>query len=641
MSDVLEYILSLQDGMSSKLQKIGISSETALNKFAHLEKKTATANKLMKSMGVTIGSLKGKLDLLKAEKEWIPASNIKDIRTYNNEISRLEKKINRLNSINGSRMKSWFRDAVNQVPFAGLITNPLVVSGLLAGKSIKTGIEQEFQSTSFEVILGSKNAAQKLVNDIRQYAAKTPYEKLGLGKAAQTMLGYGIAQEKIMDNLKMLGDIAMGDENKLNSLTLAFSQVQSTGRLTGQDLLQMINAGFNPLGVIAEKTGKTIGELKKEMEKGAISAQMIEEAFRSATGPGGKFFGMANKMSRTLGGRLSTLRDNFNDLFLNLFNIIAPLLHLALELLLSVTGGVVSLFGRLQNKIKEGNPLLLSLSAILGSVALAMGIVYTQQKAQIAWAALTTLWNEIQTASWWKLNAAILANPIMWIIAGIIALVGGIAYLIYRLDGWRNTWHNLIEYMKISFKIFKANIEVSWLEFQNNFLNGIETIKAAWYYLQALWDKERAQDGLRKLSEKQSKRAEEIAKARGKLDELRKNREQIKVLELQWNDKSVGDIINKAKKNIGISAPAIPGTNAILSNPSVPTLERTNNNGISEKIATGGIKRTNITINLGRNLVESINISKEGGFKENAEEMADQILDQLTRVLSLAQAHIL
>ena len=79
-------------------------------------------------------------------------------------------------------------------------------------------------------------------------------------------------------------------KNKLSSLTLAFSQVQSTGRLMGQDLLQMIGQGFNPLQIISEKTGRSMADLKKDMENGAISADMVTEAFKIATSEGGRFF---------------------------------------------------------------------------------------------------------------------------------------------------------------------------------------------------------------------------------------------------------------------------------------------------------------------------------------------------------------
>lgn len=92
------------------------------------------------------------------------------------------------------------------------------------------------------------------------------------------MLGFGIESDKVMGYLKALGDISMGDSERFQSLALAFSQMSATGKLMGQDLLQMINAGFNPLKVISEETGKSIGELKDEMSQGKISAEMVQKA---------------------------------------------------------------------------------------------------------------------------------------------------------------------------------------------------------------------------------------------------------------------------------------------------------------------------------------------------------------------------
>ena len=99
----------------------------------------------------------------------------------------------------------------------------------------------------------------------------------------------------------------MGDSEKFKSLTLAFSQMSATGKLMGQDLLQMINAGFNPLQVISEKTGKSIGELKDEMSKGAISTKMVQDAFHAAASEGGQFNGMLEQQSKTMKGALSNL----------------------------------------------------------------------------------------------------------------------------------------------------------------------------------------------------------------------------------------------------------------------------------------------------------------------------------------------
>lgn len=128
MSNVLEYILSVKDRGSSNLKRIGISSDIALAKFAKLEKQGNEVNKTMLAMGNSVGSLKQKLDHLKAERDWIPASQVNTIKNYNREISSLEKQIAKMEG----RAGGWgakLRESVNQIPGVSAIANPIVAIG--------------------------------------------------------------------------------------------------------------------------------------------------------------------------------------------------------------------------------------------------------------------------------------------------------------------------------------------------------------------------------------------------------------------------------------------------------------------------------------------------------------------------------
>ncbi|MCF0187949.1 MAG: tape measure protein [Bacteroidaceae bacterium] len=179
--------------------------------------------------------------------------------------------------------------------------------------SVRSEIEK--LEISFETLLGSRQAGQQMFNEIRQFAVSTPMMLKDLAQGAQTMLGFNIEAEKVMPMLRAIGDISMGDAGKFNSLSLAFSQMSATGKLMGQDLLQMINAGFNPLSVISEKTGKSIGDLKEEMEKGKITVEMVTDAFMTATSAGGKFYGMLEKQSHGIAGSISNLQGAIDDMF--------------------------------------------------------------------------------------------------------------------------------------------------------------------------------------------------------------------------------------------------------------------------------------------------------------------------------------
>ena len=165
------------------------------------------------------------------------------------------------------------------------------------------GVEMEQTNIKFEVLLGSTQRATAMLKDLNTYANDTPYTNEGIIKGAETMLGFGIAHEKVMPSIKMLGDVAMGNQEKLGGLSLVYSQIMATGRLMGQDLNQLINQGFNPLGIISENTGISMGVLKQKMEDGAISSEMIAEAFKIATSEGGRYYQMTDRMTESAGGK--------------------------------------------------------------------------------------------------------------------------------------------------------------------------------------------------------------------------------------------------------------------------------------------------------------------------------------------------
>lgn len=192
------------------------------------------------------------------------------------------------------------------------VLGPLALGAALTFGTMKASSlarEMEQASISFEVFLGSAKKAGTMIGSITEMANVTPFTRTELMDSAKMMLNFGIAQDKIMPHLQMLGDISGGNASKMHLMTLAFSQMSAAGRLMGQDLLQMINAGFNPLQEISTKTGISMGKLKKLMEDGAISTNMVEAAFKSATSAGGRYFGMMDKQSQTFEGRLSTLKD--------------------------------------------------------------------------------------------------------------------------------------------------------------------------------------------------------------------------------------------------------------------------------------------------------------------------------------------
>ena len=172
-------------------------------------------------------------------------------------------------------------------------------------KSINLANQVEDATIAFEVLTGSAKDGAVLFQQIRTFAERSPITFSGAAQAAKTMLSFGVAVQDVERNLKMLSDVTGGNNERFKMLSLSFSQMSAAGRLMGQDLLQMINAGFNPLQQISKTTGESLLELKKRMEDGAISAEEVTQAFVDATAQGGMFYGMTDRLADTVSGKLN------------------------------------------------------------------------------------------------------------------------------------------------------------------------------------------------------------------------------------------------------------------------------------------------------------------------------------------------
>jgi tape measure domain-containing protein len=172
-------------------------------------------------------------------------------------------------------------------------------------KSIKLATEVEDATVAFEVLTGSVNDGKVLFQQIRDFSEKSPITFSGAAQATRTMMSFGVAAQDVQKNLQMLSDVTGGNNERFKMLSLAFSQTSAAGRLMGQDLLQMINAGFNPLQQISKTTGESLVDLKKRMEDGGISAEEVRKAFEDATAEGGMFHGMTERLAETMGGKLN------------------------------------------------------------------------------------------------------------------------------------------------------------------------------------------------------------------------------------------------------------------------------------------------------------------------------------------------
>jgi hypothetical protein len=189
--------------------------------------------------------------------------------------------------------------------------------GRIVSSAVEKAADAEQMQVTMEVLIGDTAKAKDTIENLRKLGASTPFEFADLADAEKKLLQFGLTAEESLPLISRLGDVAAGDANKLQSLALVFGQVSSNAKLTGGDLLQFINAGFNPLNEITKKTSESMAEVRQRMEAGGVSALEVKDALIAATSAGGLFYGMNEKQSKTLGGMWSTLKDEVSAVMLS------------------------------------------------------------------------------------------------------------------------------------------------------------------------------------------------------------------------------------------------------------------------------------------------------------------------------------
>jgi tape measure domain-containing protein len=203
--------------------------------------------------------------------------------------------------------------------------------GLMLQKSVKLAAAMEQTQVSFKVMTGSADKARAMVEALTQFANSTPFESAEIMKSAKVLMGFGVAAKDVLPTLRLLGDVSAGTGKDLTELAVIFGQIRANGKLMGGDLLQLINAGFNPLLIISKQTGRSMADLRKDMEAGLITFDMVEGAFKSATSEGGLFFNMMQEQSQTLNGKLSTLNDAISKIGVGIGESLLPELKKATD----------------------------------------------------------------------------------------------------------------------------------------------------------------------------------------------------------------------------------------------------------------------------------------------------------------------
>lgn len=286
-------------------------------------------------------------------------------------------------------------------------------------------IRSEFQQleVAFSTMLKSKEKANKLMKDATEFAATTPFDLKGVAAGIKQNLAYGASVDTVIDEMRMLGDVAAGVSMPLNDLVYLYGTLRTSGRVATIDIRQFAGRGIP----IYEELAKVLGVAKNEVAglvtAGKVSFSDIEKAFKNMTSAGGMFNNLMANQSKTLQGQFSNLKDNIEMMF----NEIGQKTQ-------GVMGDSISLAGKLVENYETVGRALSVLVATYGTYKAAVIAVAAVEKAQVAAGMIKhflelTKVMKTATAMQVAFNSAAWANPYVLAAAAVAALVAGVVAL--------------------------------------------------------------------------------------------------------------------------------------------------------------------------------------------------------------------
>ena len=330
------------------------------------------------------------------------------------------------------------------------------------GKVVQSGVDynasMESYLTNFKVMLGNEELAAAKLSELRKMAASTPFALSDLTEGTQTLLQFGIAADDTTDVLKQLGDISLGNADKLQTLVRAYGKMSSAKKVTLENVNMMIDAGFNPLNQICDATGESMSDLYKRISDGRVSFEELQYAVQAATSEGGQFYNGMLEASQTFSGRMSTLKDNVAALTGELTSgLFAALGDLVVKLNEVVTSFLDS--DEKMAQLKDTIGIATSVVAAAGAAFLAYkGYVALATAAEVAHTVATTAMTAANAAAeagatglalaQAALNAVISANPVALLVSALAALATGLVTAYKTSETFRNTVNSAFSTVK-------------------------------------------------------------------------------------------------------------------------------------------------------------------------------------------------
>jgi tape measure domain-containing protein len=394
-----------------------------------------------KKIGLTEGQLKELIDETRRGRE------IQDFaQKYGFSIDQIKQKTE-----GATESIATFGNAMRALAAAGLIR------GLFgaASEMVQVAARYEQTATSFEVMLGSAERARDVLKQLTDFSNATPFTPEEVTTAGRSLMAMGVPAERLIDTMRMVGDVASGVSMDFNELAQIWGKNLASGTVQMEDLNQLAGRGIpimKELSKVFFGNDQQVQQVRELSSRGQISFKHLEQAFRNMTSQGGTYFGMMDRQSRTALGLWSTLTGNIDETKRQIGMMLMEALKPLLDLLVKVTGWLVNTKWAM-NVLK-----IIFLAAIPVIIGISIALVKSLIPAIVA-----------ATVKFWGMAAATIAATWPFILLSTIII--GLIIIIEDLYVWITGGQSLIGEWLGSFSDFAAKIK-------NIFIGLWEKIKA-------------------------------------------------------------------------------------------------------------------------------------------------------------------
>ena len=373
---------------------------------------------------------------------------------------------------------------VTGLKVAGTLFTGLGIAGATMG--LKTAAGMESARIAFTTMLGSAGKADKFLRKLSDFAAKTPFEFPELQTAASSLISAGIEADKVIPIMTTLGDVTAGmgtGSEGIQRATVALQQMNAAGRITGEDLNQLRDAGIPVYDLLAAATGKSKAEVVKLAQAGKLGKRELDAMMKALESGKGleRFNGLMAKQSKSLSGQFSTLKDTVN---MGLAKAITPLVPLLKDGLAVASGALADAMPKLAAGARQAADSVRSfvqgwkdgtgvggqfrsvltatgtaIGAVVGFMVKWQAVLVPLAGGILAIVAAVRIWREV-TAAFAAvqagLNIVLAANPIGLVVLAIVGLVAAFTIAYKRSETFRKIVTKALDGIKAAAKAVGA-----------------------------------------------------------------------------------------------------------------------------------------------------------------------------------------